>query len=63
MALDIQHGNVIFICDECADNLNTKESDFYTALDRMKEEGWQLGRNDDDTAWMHICNECAQGRT
>jgi len=60
MAVDIQHGNIIFICDECDDSFNAKEPDFYTALALTKAEGWIVKRNDDDTAWTHICNECAQ---
>lgn len=62
MAIDRQHGYYVFICDECDDELDTNKSDFYEALEAIKTEGWVVKRNDDDTDWMHICNECASGR-
>ena len=62
MGIEKQHGHVIFICDECGDDFNTDETDFLEALQAVKDEGWLVQRNNEDTEWMHICNECASGR-
>lgn len=58
MAIDRQHNKVIFICDECDDDFETGETNFFEALNRVKEEGWIVKRNDDDTEWLHICASC-----
>ena len=62
--IEHQHGKIIFICDDCGDDFetNTKSIHFFQALDKVKEEGWLITRDDDDEEWLHICNECATGR-
>ena len=62
--IETQFGKLIFICDECGDDFDTGlvRDHFLEALQTIKEEGWTVKRNDDDTEWMHICNECAGGR-
>lgn len=56
MAIERQHGEVIFICDECDDTCETGERDFETALAIAKSEGWLTMREGDD--WTHICPTC-----
>lgn len=58
MSLDTQHGKFIFICDDCGDDHNTNESEFFEALNRIKEEGWLVTRDNADEMWIHICKEC-----
>lgn len=58
MAIEKQHGKYIFICDECGDDIDTNETIFFQALDRIKEEGWLVTRNADDTEWVHVCGRC-----
>lgn len=58
MAIDKQHNKVIFICDDCGDDFETDETNFFEALKRVKEEGWLITRNDSDTDWLHVCKGC-----
>jgi hypothetical protein len=58
MSVDRQYGRVVFTCDRCDDSFETPETNFYEALNRIKEEGWFITRDDDDTEWIHICKDC-----
>jgi hypothetical protein len=60
MTVDKQHGFFIFECSYCNDLYDSKEEQFFEALKRFKEEGWELRRNTTDTEWLHVCNECVK---
>jgi hypothetical protein len=54
--LDRQHGEVIFVCDNCDDILRTGEDEFELAMNELREAGWsneRIGRE-----WLHLCGAC-----
>lgn len=57
MAVDRRYSTVIFICDECLDELDTDEKDFQLALRVLDNEGWTAVREDGE--WKHVCDTCA----
>lgn len=59
--IERQKGVIIFVCDFCGDDYDSEEGDFFLALEKMKEEGWIVKRNQNDTEWIHICHRCATG--
>ena len=58
MAIDRRYGGVIFICDECLNELDTDEKDFQIALSVFENEGW-LSVREEGGDWKHICDTCA----
>ena len=49
-------GEITFECDQCGEECNTEESDFHSALKKMKAEGWKAQKVGGD--WEHICPGC-----
>lgn len=46
-------------CNQCADTFYSGTSDFYEALDLMKQEGWRTILDDADE-WQHFCPACME---
>ena len=64
MTVDKQHGRFVFECDECTSTFEAPTTDaFFDALARIKEEGWIVTRNEDDTEWVHTCDACVMHPT
>lgn len=49
---------IVFICDECGEELETETSNFQHALETLRANGWRnvKGKN----SWEHYCPECEQ---
>lgn len=65
MAIDKQHNIFLFICDRCEDCIDTKEENFFKALQHIKAEGWQVrhigvtrAAYEPTGEYTHMCNEC-----
>jgi hypothetical protein len=51
-------GKIVFECDQCADTLDTEESDFGDALGVMRDSGWKAVKIGQD--WSHRCDACKE---
>lgn len=56
MSQDKIKGDIVFICDDCDDTLETETSDFEEANDIRIDSGWRAFR--DHSNWMHVCPDC-----
>lgn len=54
--LDRQKGDVIFMCDECGEVMDSGTSDFDSALNLLKRERWQIKKIEGE--WEHRCPNC-----
>lgn len=54
-------GEVVFICDDCDDALETGTGDFQAAQIELRSADWRAYKDDD--VWRHICLDCDEGRT
>jgi hypothetical protein len=54
--LDRQKGDVVFECDICGNVLETETSDFESARNLLRREGWRTLKVGD--VWMHKCPSC-----
>jgi len=52
------HGRIHFGCDQCADSIDTEETDFQEALAVARECGWTSEKGDDQ--WCHYCGACTR---
>lgn len=50
------HGNVVFECDACGEELDTETPDFASALVMMRAEDWRARKFGQD--WVHSCPDC-----
>lgn len=52
------HNDIIFECDACGDTLETMQSDFSSAWNMAKRNGWRSKKM--DGIWEHYCgaNSC-----
>lgn len=57
--IDRSGGEITFHCDECADFIETEETNFNEALAIMKREGWKVSKIGPE--WVHKCPACAEG--
>lgn len=62
MSVDRQHGKLIFICDECGDDINTGEADWIDGLRVMRSSGWGRRHDSDGGQWQHLCQDCEAKR-
>jgi hypothetical protein len=60
MSVDRIKGEVVFICDECDDTLETGEDDFTEARATLQHEGWSTQKSGPD--WLHYCVGCGDSR-
>jgi len=56
--LDRQRGDLIFECDACGDVLETETSNFDSAMNAMRREGWKSMKIKD--VWVHNCSSCGR---
>lgn len=56
--LDRQYGKIIWICDGCADELETDTRDFDEARTALREERWVARQ--EDGVWVHHCRNCQE---
>ena len=48
---------VIFECDDCGVEINTRETEFREALEVLKIEGWSYEKT--SSGWEHFCEGCS----
>lgn len=59
MSIDRIKGQIAFICDNCDEGLETEQSDFGTAREVLRDEGWIARKRGDQ--WEHFCSAaCAE---
>jgi hypothetical protein len=58
MLVERQEGTIWFLCDSCADSLDTEETDFSEAVATMRGAGWNAQRVGEPGDWLHRCPEC-----
>lgn len=49
--------DVIFMCDECGNEIDTHISDFKSALNHIQQSGW-INKNENGKEWSHYCPSC-----
>lgn len=54
--IDRQHGYVIVVCDECADELNILTDSFVELMEYAKSIGWTSRKIANE--WLHGCPKC-----
>lgn len=54
--IDRQGGDLVFECDSCSETLESETSDFNSAWNRAKREGWRARKI--GTEWVHECSHC-----
>lgn len=54
------HGDINFECDTCPEVLDTETSDFDSARDLLRREGWTISKV--GTEWIHACPNCSATR-
>lgn len=47
---------IVFVCDECGDEHDTGETDFYDAKDTYKDRGHTI--RPVPGGWEHLCDTC-----
>jgi hypothetical protein len=50
--LDRQHGDIVWECDACGAALETETSDFDSARNLLRREGWKIRKQGDE--WMYF---------
>ena len=56
--IDRQRGDVVFECDGCGEVLETATSNFDSALNMMRREGWRAVCA--GNVWSHFCASCGR---
>jgi hypothetical protein len=51
---------VHFECDDCGETLDSETTDFDTAWQFAKAEGWKA-YDADERGWVHYCPDCKDG--
>jgi len=54
--IDRQNGDVVFECDMCGEVLESATSDFNSAWNQAKRDGWRAKKI--GTEWAHECPKC-----
>ena len=54
--IDRQGGDIVFECDECGESLESETSDFNSAWNLAKRDGWRAKKI--GTEWCHECPNC-----
>ena len=54
--IDRQNGDLVFECDSCGEVLQTETSDFNSAWNQAKRDGWRARKV--GTEWAHECPNC-----
>lgn len=57
MAVKRRNGTYDVTCDECGGDHDFAENTFQDAIDRFKESGGRVYKDDDDD-WRHACGDC-----
>ncbi len=61
--IDRQHGYVVFECDTCGESFDSETSDFDSAWNQAKRDGWRAVKLPaigirGETEWAHECPNC-----
>ena len=54
--IDRQNGDLVFECDTCGEVLESATSDFNSAWNQAKRDGWRVKKI--GTEWVHECPKC-----
>jgi len=54
--IDKQYKQIVFVCDNCQNGLETKDEDFWAAFDVLKDANWKAIK--ENNIWKHYCSEC-----
>lgn len=46
-----------FVCDECGEERELDGTEFFDALEAVKDDGWRA--HNDHGEWLHLCEHCA----
>jgi hypothetical protein len=57
MSIHREDGLIVFVCDECGEQLETDTEEFDEARQQMQEANWTY-RKDDGGQWEHYCSIC-----
>ncbi len=63
--IDRQNGDVVFECDTCGEVLESATSDFNSAWNQAKRDGWRakklapIGLRG-EPEWVHECPKCGE---
>lgn len=49
---------IVFVCDECGEELDTEWADFLEAVDEAKRSGWWFTLDEATDEWTHWCPTC-----
>lgn len=63
MSYTRDHGNIVFECDgkSCHETLDTKTSNWGSALNALHRAWWNATKNPKDDSWTHLCGDCRRG--
>jgi len=50
------HEKIVFVCDECQDDLETGETSWFHAREIFKKEGWRTIF--EGSGFKHYCPDC-----
>jgi len=56
--IDRQNGDLVFECDECGETFESATSDFNSAWNQAKRDGWRVRKI--GTEWVHTCSGCSR---
>ncbi len=56
MTATLDHGDHIFECDTCNASLSTETSNWDSAQNLMRRQGWKPVKRKDN--WEHACPKC-----
>lgn len=45
-------------CDECGCEQDAGTMEFKTFIKYLKEQGWRIFKEDEDSKWEHWCQDC-----
>jgi hypothetical protein len=54
--IDRQNGDLVFECDTCGETFESETSDFNSAWNQAKRDGWRVKKI--GTQWVHSCPNC-----
>jgi hypothetical protein len=58
MAIARQEGSFWFLCDTCAETIDTEETEFQEPVAVLRGAGWNATRVGQPGDWVHSCPDC-----
>ena len=57
MSISRRDGYAVFICDECAEEFESRYKEFFEATHEARRDGWLVERKE-IAGWKHLCPAC-----